>query len=83
MTRLIFLLAALRGPGALGRLAFFYVLGMLFLLLCILGGLPHIPAAPAHAVPSPYAAMPKPKPIPINAAQETRKRLDDRTYSQK
>jgi hypothetical protein len=83
MTRLIFLLAALRGPGAFGRLAFFYVLGMLFLLLCILGGLPHIPASPAHAVSSPYAAMPKPVPIPSNAAQEMSKRLENRTYFQK
>lgn len=75
MTRLIFLLAALRGPGAFGRLAFFYVLGMLLLLLCLLGGLPQIPASPAHALRSPYAFMPNPEPIPSNAAQEMRKRL--------
>lgn len=76
MARLMFLIAWLRGPGSFTRLAFFYVLGMLFLFYCLVGGWPHVPASPAHAVKSPYTAMPKPKPVPANAADELRKRLN-------
>jgi hypothetical protein len=76
MARLMFLIAWLRGPGSFTRLALFYVLGMLVLFYCLVGGLPHIPASPAHAVKSPYAAMPKPNPVPANAAAELRKRLN-------
>jgi hypothetical protein len=79
LTRLMFLLAALKGPRTFNRLALFYVLGMLFLLFCLIGGLPHVPASPAHAVQSPYAAMPKP--LPSNAAEELHKRMDNRQYS--
>jgi hypothetical protein len=55
----------------------FYVLGMLFLFYCLVGGLPHIPSAPAHAAISPYPPMPTPLPIPANAAEELRKRIEN------
>ena len=81
MTRLMFFLAALNGRRTLTRLALFYVVGMLFLLFCLIGGLPHVPSSPAHAVVRPYAAMPKPKPVPANAAEGMRKRLNNRQYA--
>ena len=81
MTRLAFLIAALRGPRTFSNFALFYVLGMLFLLLCVIGGIPHIPTSPAQPVRSPYAAMPKPNPVPSNAAEEMRKRTLNRQYA--
>ena len=39
MTRLMFLIVWLRGPGTFRRLALFYVVGMLFLFYCLIGGL--------------------------------------------
>ncbi len=81
MTRLMFFLAALRGPRSFTRLALFYLAGMLLLLFCLIGGIPRVPSLPAHAVASPYAAMPKPKPVPSNAAEEMRKRLSNREYA--
>jgi len=80
MTRVMFFLAALRGPRAFTRLALFYLMGMLLLLFCVIGGIPHVPASPAHAIASPYAAMPKPKPVPASAAEEMRKRMNNRQY---
>jgi hypothetical protein len=76
MTRLTLLIAALRGPRSFSRFAFFYVAGMLFLFYCLIGGLPHVPASPAHSIKSPYPAMPQPKPVPANAAEELRKRMN-------
>jgi hypothetical protein len=76
MTRLMFVIAWLRGPGTFRRVALFYVVGMLFLFFCLIGGLPHVPASPAHAVKSLYPAMPKPNPIPSNTAEVLRKRLN-------
>ena len=76
MTRLMFLIAWLRGPGASRRFALFYVAGMLFLFYCLIGGLPHVPASPAHAVKSPYPDMPKPNPVPPNTAEVLRKRMN-------
>jgi hypothetical protein len=72
----MFLIAWLRGPGTFRRVALFYVVGMLFLFCCLIGGLPHVPASPAHAVKSLYPAMPKPNPIPPNTAEVLRKRLN-------
>jgi hypothetical protein len=72
----MFLVAWLRGPRGFSRLALFYVLGMLFLFYCIIGAFPRVPSSPAHAVKSPYSAMPKPKPVPANAAEELRKRVN-------
>jgi hypothetical protein len=77
MARLAFLIAWLRGPRSFNRFALFYVIGMLFLFYCLLGGLPHIHAAPAHAAVSPYPAMPNPQPGPANAAEELRKRINN------
>ena len=76
MTRLMFVIAWLRGPRTFRRVALFYVVGMLFLFFCLIGGLPHVPASPAHAVTGLYPAMPKPNPIPPNTAEVLRKRLN-------
>jgi len=76
MTRLMFVIAWLRGPGTFRRVALFYVVGMLFLFFCLIGGLPHVPASPAHAVKGLYPAMPRPNPIPPNTAEVLRKRLN-------
>jgi hypothetical protein len=72
----MFVIAWLRGPGTFRRVALFYVVGMLFLFFCLIGGLPHVPASPAHAVKGLYPAMPKPNPIPPNTAEVLRKRLN-------
>ena len=76
MTRLMFVIAWLKGPGTFRRVALFYVVGMLFLFFCLIGGLLHVPASPAHAVKGLYPAMPKPNPIPPNTAEVLRKRLN-------
>ena len=76
MTRLMFVIAWLRGPRTFRRVALFYVVGMLFLFFCLIGGSPHVPASPAHAVKGLYPAMPKPNPIPPNTAEVLRKRLN-------
>jgi hypothetical protein len=76
MTRLMFVIAWLRGPRTFRRVALFYVVGMLFLFFCLIGGLPHVPASPAHAVKGLYPAMPKPNAIPPNTAEILRKRLN-------
>ncbi len=76
MTRLVFLLASLKGSRSLNRLALFYVAGMLFLFCCLIGGLPRMPSAPAHPGAKNISAMPKPQPVPANAAEELRKRID-------
>jgi hypothetical protein len=73
----MFAIAWLRGPGTFRRVALFYVVGMLFLFFCLIGGLPHVPASPAHAVKGLYPAMPKPNPIPPNTAEVLRKRLNN------
>jgi hypothetical protein len=72
----MFVIAWLRGPRTFRRVALFYVVGMLFLFFCLIGGLPHVPASPAHAVKGLYPAMPKPNPIPPNTAEVLRKRLN-------
>jgi hypothetical protein len=72
----MFVIAWLRGPRTFRRVALFYVVGMLFLFFCLIGGLPHVPASPAHAVKGLYPAMPKPIPIPPNTAEVLRKRLN-------
>jgi hypothetical protein len=72
----MFVIAWLRGPGTFRRVALFYVVGMLLLFFCLIGGLPHVPASPAHAVKGLYPAMPKPNPIPPNTAEVLRKRLN-------
>lgn len=80
MTRFLFLVAALKGPRHFSRVAFFYVLGILLILFSLIGGVPHVPRSPAHPLPSPYAEMPEPKPVPANAADELRKRINNRQY---
>ena len=75
MTRFLFFFSWLLGPRVFSRFLFFYVLGMLFLFYCVIGGWPHVPGSPAHAVQSPYPPMPKPNPIPPNTAEVMRKRL--------
>ena len=75
MTRLMFLFAWLQGPRVFNRFLLFFALGMLFLFYCVIGGLPHFPAAPAHAVMSPYPPMPKPNPVPPDTAEVMRKRM--------
>jgi hypothetical protein len=77
MTRLIFLFTWLHGPRVFSRFILLYVLGMLLLFYCMIGGLQHIPASPAHAVKSPYPAMPKPIPVPPNTAEVMRKRMNN------
>ncbi|MDQ1470509.1 MAG: hypothetical protein QOJ99_1989 [Bryobacterales bacterium] len=81
MTRLAFWIAALRGPRSLSRFALLYVAGIVFLFFCLIGGLPRIPISPARAVPSPYAAMPQPNPVPANAAGELKKRLNSSPHT--
>jgi len=75
MTRILFLFTWLFGPRFASRFILFYVLAMLFLFYCVIGGWPHVPAAPAHAIQSPYPPMPKPNPIPPNTAEVMRKRM--------
>ena len=75
MTRILFLFTWLLGPRFVSRFILFYVLGMLFLFYCVIGGWPNVPAAPAHAIQSPYPPMPKPNPIPPNTAEVMRKRM--------
>ena len=75
MTRILFLFTWLRGPRFASRFILFYVLAMLFLFYCVIGGWPHVPAAPAHPIQSPYPPMPKPNPIPPNTAEVMRKRM--------
>ena len=75
MTRFLFFFSWLLGRRAFSRFLFFYVLGMLFLFFCLIGGWPHVPASPAHAVQSLYPPMPKPNPIPPNTAEVMRKRM--------
>ena len=75
MTRFLFFFTWLLGPRSVSRFLFFYVLGMLFLFNCVIGGWPNVPASPAHAIQSPYPPMPKPNPIPPNTAEEMRKRM--------
>ncbi len=77
MARFMFLFAWLRGPRVFSRFALFYVLGMLLLFYALIGGWPHVPASPAHAVKSAYAPMPKPNPIPANTAQVLRDRMNN------
>jgi hypothetical protein len=72
----MFLIAALRGPQKFNRFVLFYVVAMLFLFFCLIGGVPHIPSSPAYAPRSPYPEMPKPNPVPNNAADELRKRIN-------
>jgi hypothetical protein len=77
MTRLMFLFAWLNGPGAFSRFILSCVLGMLFLFYCLIGGLTsYVPAAPAHAIKSPYPPMPKPDPIPPDTAEVMRRRMN-------
>lgn len=76
MTRLMFLLAWLQGPRVFNRFLLFFAIGMLFLFYCVIGGLPHVPAAPAHVIASPYPSMPKPNPVPSNTAEVMRKRMN-------
>lgn len=76
MTRLMFLFAWLQGPRVFNRFLLFFALGMLFLVYCVIGGLPHMPTAPAHAVQSVYPPMPKPNPVPPNTAEVLRKRMN-------
>ena len=76
MTRLIFLVMWLLGPKVFSRFLPFYVLGTLLLFLCVIGGLPHVPSSPAHAIQNPYPDMPKPNPIPPNTAEIMRKRMN-------
>ena len=78
MTRLMFLIAWLRGSGTFRRFALFYVVGMLFLFYCLIGGLPRVPTSPAHAIKSSYPEMPGPSPIPSNTAEVLRKRMNSR-----
>ena len=75
MTRLMFLFTWLQGPRVFSRFILFFMLGMLFLFYCLIGGLSYVPAAPAHAIKSPYPAMPKPNPVPPNTAEVMRKRM--------
>jgi len=75
MTRILFLFTWLFGPRFVSRFILFYVLAMLFLFYCVIGGWPQVPAAPAHAIQSPYPPMPKPNPIPPNTAEVMRKRM--------
>jgi hypothetical protein len=75
MTRFLFFFSWLLGRRAFSRFLFFYVLGMLFLFYCVIGGRPHVPASPAHAIQSPYPPMPKPNPIPPNTTEVMRKRM--------
>ena len=76
MTRILFLFTWLFGPRFASRFTLFYVLGMLFVLYCQVGGMmSYVPAAPAHAIQSPYPPMPKPNPIPPNTAEVMRKRM--------
>ena len=76
MTRILFLFTWLFGPRFVYRFILFYVLAMLFVLYCLIGGLgSYVPAAPARAIQSPYPPMPKPNPIPPNTAEVMRKRM--------
>jgi hypothetical protein len=75
MTRFLFFFTWLLGPRSVSRFLFFYVLGMLFLFYCVIGGWPNVPESPAHALQSPYPPMPKPNPIPPNTAEVMRKRM--------
>jgi hypothetical protein len=75
MTRFMFLFTWLQGPRVFSRFILFFMVGMLFLFYCLIGGLSYVPAAPAHAIKSPYPAMPKPNPIPPNTAEVMRKRM--------
>ena len=75
MTRILFLFTWLFGPRFASRFILFYVLAMLFLFYCVIGGWPQVPAAPAHAIQSPYPPMPKPNPIPPNTAEVMHKRM--------
>ena len=76
MTRLMFLFTWLQGPKVFSRFILFFMLGMLFLFYCLIGGLPYVPAEPAHALKSPYPAMPKPNPVPPDTAEVMRKRMN-------
>jgi len=76
MTRFMFLFTWLQGPRVFFRFIFLFILGMLFLFYCLIGGLSYVPAAPAHAIESPYPAMPKPNPVPPNTAEVMRKRMN-------
>ena len=76
MTRILFLFTWLFGPKFASRFILFYVLAMLFVFYCLIGGMKsYVPAAPAHAIQSPYPPMPKPNPIPPNTAEVMRKRM--------
>ena len=75
MTRILFFFTWLFGPRFASRFILFYVLAMLFLFYCVIGGWPQVPAAPAHAIQSPYPPMPKPNPIPPNTAEVMHKRM--------
>ena len=50
MTRFLFFFSWLLGPRVASRFILFYVLAMLFLFYCVIGGWPQVPAAPAHAI---------------------------------
>ena len=50
MTRLMFLFTWLQGPRVFSRFILFFMLGMLFLFYCLVGGFSYVPAAPAHAI---------------------------------
>ena len=75
MTRLMFLFTWLQGPRVFSRFILFFVLVMLFLFYCLIGGFSYVPAAPARAIKNPYPAMPKPNPIPPHTAEVMRKRM--------
>jgi hypothetical protein len=76
MTRLMFMFTWLQGPRVFSRFILFFIVGILFLFYCLIGGLSYVPAAPAHAIKSPYPAMPKPNPIPPNTAEVMRRRMN-------
>ena len=76
MTRILFLFTWLFGPRFASRFILFYVVGMLFVFYCLIGGMKsYVPAVPAHAIQSPYPPMPKPNPIPPNTAEVMRRRM--------
>ena len=76
MTRILFLFTWLFGPRFASRFILFYVLGMLFVFYCLVGGMmSYVPATPARAIQSPYPPKPKPNPIPPNTAEGMRKRM--------
>jgi hypothetical protein len=80
VTRLLVLLAALRRPRTFSRLALIYVIGMIFLFVCLIGGIPRLPNAPAHPLANPSAKLPQARTLPPGLAEEMRKRMNNRHY---